>query len=268
MRRRASPALALAIFATTVGLLTFAVTPPSSSDEPVTLALSSLSFQLLIALLAAAGALLSPRRFAERLGLGRGRLGGPGVGLLVLGTIAVSHGVDGVLELSGLREQSVLAELEATVTGVRGGTLALVLVGLGLAPGIGEELLCRGFLQRGLETRLGSLRAVLVSAAIFGLLHIDPVHAAAATVLGLYLGLGAALAGSTRAAILCHSANNLLALVSLALLPELSLHGLGSSLLGFAVAAGCLGWVWRSCGGLPGAPQQPALQPQAGSDDP
>ena len=100
------------------------------------------------------------------------------------------------------------------------------------------------------------------------------------------------LAGSVRAAILCHAVNNLVAVTTAARLPEVHTPGLASALAGFAVAASCLWAVQRrrSSGAWgAGGPGQPApgdraatageppaptarrtigLQPKAGSDDP
>jgi membrane protease YdiL (CAAX protease family) len=160
--------------------------------------------------------------------------------------LALSHALDGVLEMSGLREHSALAELPVRLEGARGRTLVLALMGLGLAPGIAEELLCRGLVQRGLLERLGPVRAIGAGALLFGALHLEPVHAAFAGVLGAYLGVVAWWSDSTRAAILCHAVNNLVS-VGLAVTlgqapwaPELAAG------MGVLVAALCLGLVNRA----------------------
>jgi membrane protease YdiL (CAAX protease family) len=89
----------------------------------------------------------------------------------------------------------------------------LVLLALGLAPALGEELLFRGLVLRLLATRLGGPAAVLGSAALFGAAHLDPVHGAAAFFLGAYLGAVAWAGGSVRTPVLCHAANNTLAVL-------------------------------------------------------
>ena len=71
---------------------------------------------------------------------------------------------------------------------------------MGIAPGFGEEILFRGFLQRGLVSRLGPYRGVLLSAAIFGLAH--------------FLGVVTQFAGCIRTAILCHVLNNTLGILA------------------------------------------------------
>lgn len=240
-------------------------------DGVLWLSLASLCLELALGLLALAGGLVSARPLRERLGLHASRLPARDVALLMLGTVGMSHGVDGVLDLTGLRADSGLAELDAALAGARGAALAAALLGIGLAPGIAEELLCRGFVQRGLQPWLGTVQAVVLAALVFGALHLDPVHAAGAAVLGLYLGAAAALADSVRASALCHVANNVVAVATGALLPREALAGPGGAALGFAVAGACLWRVWRRPGRPPPGlrpAQESGLQPASGSDDP
>jgi membrane protease YdiL (CAAX protease family) len=173
------------------------------------LAWSALGVEVMLGAFACAAALLCRGPAARRLGLGAGRLSWSLLALLVIGMLALSHALDGVLEMSGLREHSALAEVPVRLEGARGRTLVLTLLALGLAPGFAEELLCRGLVQRGLLQRLGPVRAIGAGALLFGALHLEPVHAAFAVVLGAYLGGVAFWADSTRAAIGCHVVNNL-----------------------------------------------------------
>ncbi len=182
----------------------------AGTDAVESLGLLALGIELVLGLTACAGALLSRAPLAARLGLGVGRLRARSLALLILGTLALSHGLDGILDLADLRDASALAGLAETLHGARGTGLWLVLVGLVVAPGIAEELLCRGFLQRGLQPRLGAPAAVGISALAFGALHLEPIHALLAAVLGLYLGAAAYWADSTRASIACHLVNNLM----------------------------------------------------------
>jgi membrane protease YdiL (CAAX protease family) len=57
----------------------------------------------------------------------------------------------------------------------------------GLLPGVGEELLFRGVLGRGLVARWGVVRGVLLTAFLFGAVHVHPLHAALAAALGVVL---------------------------------------------------------------------------------
>lgn len=51
-----------------------------------------------------------------------------------------------------------------------------------------EEILSRGFVQRGMESRFGTLGGLLVASLLFGAIHFEPAAAANAFVLGLLLG--------------------------------------------------------------------------------
>lgn len=63
---------------------------------------------------------------------------------------------------------------------------AIVLFG-GLLPALGEELFFRGFLGRGLVARWGPVRGVLLTSLLFGAMHLHPVQATMAAVLGVVL---------------------------------------------------------------------------------
>jgi len=74
------------------------------------------------------------------------------------------------------------------LAGIRGRSLALALLSFALVPGVAEELLCRGLLQRGLEVRYGATAAIVLASLFFGAIHLDPIYSCVAAVLGLYLG--------------------------------------------------------------------------------
>jgi membrane protease YdiL (CAAX protease family) len=242
---RLALALVLGCLAVVAGLGTCALAPEGPASQPFELAVSSLGLEIFLALAALAGGLLSRRSLAARLGLEPSRISGACLVLLVLGTLGLSNGLDGLLELSGLRERSALVEFDTALAGAAGSAFWLALLGIGLAPGVGEELLCRGLVQKGIEPALGPGRAVVVAALAFGILHGDLVHGASAAILGLYLGTVVVLAGSVRASILCHTVNNLVAVTTAARLPGACVPGLASTLVGLAVAAGCLWAVQR-----------------------
>lgn len=233
------------------------------SNSAEELAISSFVLEFVLAAVAIAGAAFSSRPLGERLGLGRGRLSAVSIGALALGTLGLSMALDGLLELSGWREQSAIAHFEAQVAGARGRALLLLCLGIGIAPGVAEELLCRGLVQRGLVSRLGAPAAIGVAAVVFGLLHAEPLYAALAAVLGVYLGIAAHLAGSVRAPMFCHALNNLVAVFAAA-------YGFGPSVpaalevpLGTVVAAGGL-WAAIRAARLP--PPAAALAADSGAE--
>jgi membrane protease YdiL (CAAX protease family) len=121
----------------------------------------------------------------------------------------------------------------------------LALIGLVVAPGIAEELLCRGLLQRGLQRRLGAPAAIGISSLAFGALHLEPIHAVFAAVLGLYLGVAAYWADSTRASIGCHLVNNLASVGLMVMFGHAQPVPAVSVPLALVVCLGCLWCVGR-----------------------
>jgi hypothetical protein len=199
--------------------------------------------QLLWALVAVGGALILPgRSLGDRLGLGPGRLGKARGALALAGFLALSNGVHRAVLALGLLEGTTLAELDRVVREASPAQPWLVLLAIGLAPALGEELLFRGLLLRWLATRLPGPAAVLGSAVLFGAAHLDLVHGVAAFLLGAYLGAVAWRAGSVRPPMLCHAANNSLAVLGVqGAVPELGDAGdPWLAALALALAALCL----------------------------
>lgn len=249
--RRVPLAIALAAVAVASGAVTCGLLSSGDQSELETMAGHGLGFEIFLGILAFAGAALSPGSAWERLGLRPGRLSAGQTVLLVLGTLGASLALDGLLDLTGLKEQGSLGEFTRLIAGIRGRALLLSLLAFGLAPGISEELLCRGLLQRGLVRRLGAPVGILLASAIFGALHVDPIHAASAVALGLYLGIASHLAGGIRASIACHIVNNLVALGTGTFLPGADAGGLPAIGAGGGTALVALWLVWRLAGSPP-----------------
>jgi membrane protease YdiL (CAAX protease family) len=85
---------------------------------------------------------------------------------------------------------------------------------IGLGPGIGEELWCRGFLGRGLVGHHGMVLGVLFSSFFFGLIHIDPCQGTMAMLMGLFLHFVYLTTRSLWLPILLHFLNNSLSVVA------------------------------------------------------
>lgn len=182
---------------------------------------SSASFGLLACSL---GLLVYGRRaLGERLaltrGLMRGALAPAALVALCVGMLALGYAIDVALELTGLRRESSLQQFDQIISGARGGALVALLVGIGIAPGLGEELLFRGFLQNRMQVKLGRVTALVLSSLLFGLMHLDLAHSLGAFVFGLYLGLVLLLDQSLRGPILCHVFNNTSVVLIVALTP-------------------------------------------------
>jgi membrane protease YdiL (CAAX protease family) len=229
------------------------------ADPVLVLAAAASAIELVLVALAVSIALLAPGSARARLGLLRPRLGASDTLVLVAGTLGLSHALDALLALTGLYEGSELAAFARSMHGTRGLPLALALLAIGLLPAVAEEILCRGVLQRSLVPRLGAAPGVAVAALVFGLLHVEPVHAGFAVLLGLYLGAMAWASGSVWTPIACHAVNNVAATLGAAFGGPSVPGSPAQVALGLCVAAGALAFVWRRF--------RMGLQKLPGSDD-
>lgn len=84
---------------------------------------------------------------------------------------------------------------------------------IGLGPGIGEELWCRGFLGRGLIGNYGAVLGVIFTAFFFGAIHVDPCQGTMAMFMGLWLHFVYLMSRSLWLPMLLHFLNNSLAVV-------------------------------------------------------
>ena len=84
---------------------------------------------------------------------------------------------------------------------------------IGLGPGIGEELWCRGFLGRGLVGNYGVVFGVFATSFFFGLIHVDPCQGAMAMIAGLWLHFVYLTTRSLLLPMLLHTLNNSLAVL-------------------------------------------------------
>ncbi len=110
---------------------------------------------------------------------------------------------------------------------------------IALLPAICEELLFRGFILSGLRRDATAWSAVVVSALLFGVTHLDPARLGAVMALGALLALLALKSRSIVPAMLCHFTHNGLALVIVSRVGELEKYGL--------FADGRPTWALRAC---------------------
>ncbi|MDH3716507.1 MAG: CPBP family intramembrane metalloprotease [Planctomycetota bacterium] len=94
----------------------------------------------------------------------------------------------------------------------------LLVVGC-LIPAVAEEIYFRGLLGRGLVARYGIVGGTLLTSFFFAVIHVDPVQASSALVLGVALQLTYLATKSLLVPILLHLLNNALAFTS-SRLPE------------------------------------------------
>lgn len=81
---------------------------------------------------------------------------------------------------------------------------------MGVSAGICEEALFRGFIQNGLQNYWGPVKAVVITAVLFGLFHLDPWRTPSAILLGLLAGYLLVRTRSLYAPIVLHATSNTL----------------------------------------------------------
>jgi membrane protease YdiL (CAAX protease family) len=142
-----------------------------------------------------------------------------------------------------------LQTLERMVSTVAPTRLGLVVwLGLGAA-GFAEEFLYRGWMQPRLVARWGPSAGILVTAALFGLMHRDPQHSLRTFAVGCFLGWVALHAKSVLPGALAHGAFDLLVTAQHLYSPMRysvpgSIGTLPDGLFGLALVAACGFVVW------------------------
>ncbi|MCH2183063.1 MAG: CPBP family intramembrane metalloprotease [Mariniblastus sp.] len=82
------------------------------------------------------------------------------------------------------------------------------IIAIGVFPGVGEELLFRGYMQRRLLQRSGPWVGIGVTSVVFGLVHVTPQGIVLATIIGVWLGLLAWRTNSIWPSACCHAVIN------------------------------------------------------------
>ena len=108
-------------------------------------------------------------------------------------------------------EQSQMELIEQVLGGGLGVPFNLLM--LAVVPGICEELLFRGYVQRQFERGVGIAGGILLSGIIFGLYHLRLSQALPLSALGIYLAYLAWRTGSLWPAVIVHFANNAFAIL-------------------------------------------------------
>lgn len=132
--------------------------------------------------------------------------------------------------------------------------LGLLLLVIAVAPAIGEELIFRGVIGRGLVARHGVVAGVIMTSLMFAVVHVHPAHVVSLLPLAFFIHLVYLTTRSILAPILLHLLNNSLAVLLLkasATVPALEEAAdpemPGYVLLISAGIVGIVGWaLWRS----------------------
>jgi membrane protease YdiL (CAAX protease family) len=91
--------------------------------------------------------------------------------------------------------------------------LWLIVVMLAVVPALCEEILVRGVIARSLRPKLGVAGAILVSGALFGLMHMSVARFLPTAAFGIVLAYITLASGSVVPAMLAHGLNNAMALL-------------------------------------------------------
>ena len=129
--------------------------------------------------------------------------------LWIAGLIPLNFGLTALASAALGSPIGVRSDIQEVVSQLSAPEVLEVVAALALGPALSEELLFRGLLIGILaSSALKQGGAIVVSALVFGLAHVDPIQASISAVLGLYLGVLTWAAGSVRPAILAHALNN------------------------------------------------------------
>jgi len=196
----------------------FAVLADGTPTAPLMI-LSIAAMQVGMLLCALTFALRSKEPIARRLNMARPKLSLSRLGVVVAGTLGIAT-IAGALLTNATDETSPhLVSLLEFVGAQRGWAMVATLIAVGLLPGLCEELLFRGYVQTRLVRRLGPVAGIVLAAALFAIMHLDPQHMVIAFMLGTWCGVVVWRTGSVWSGVACHALNNTFSTVATALLP-------------------------------------------------
>ncbi len=177
-----------------------------------------------------------------------------------VGFVAIGEAGSAFVAWAHVPLSGMLPWMSRAMAGASGASLVGAVLSVGLFAGLGEELFFRGFMQARLRRRWGAWPAVLVTAAAFGIAHMNPVHSALAFAMGLYAGWLLERTGSIRPGMAGHVVNNTLCVLLSAAFPAGVEEQIGAGrCLAMALVAlvACIALLGRN-------PAAPAVAPQPG----
>ena len=144
------------------------------------------------------------------------------IGLIALNIFAAGFQVvqqalvpSSLIQIYNTLQQSIEKEYLAILGGSSVYDLFKAIIVASVIPAICEESLFRGLLQRSLEEKLTPLNAILISGAMFGFVHFNPIDIVPLVIIGFYLGILAYISQSLLLPVLIHFLNNLIAILLL-----------------------------------------------------
>jgi membrane protease YdiL (CAAX protease family) len=182
----------------------FAKQLPEELSTPTLFMLIAGSAQLAFGLVTLVAAWLSTTPLRQRLGLVRAKQSWTIYPLTMLGSIAVlAIGLCFAVALTWIIPAD--PGVEKLFEDITPENAVPFVVFIAVFPGVIEELLFRGYVQRRLLERWRPARAIVVSSLLFALVHVQPHHVVLAFPLGLWFGTIAWRTGSVYPSMLCHA---------------------------------------------------------------
>jgi membrane protease YdiL (CAAX protease family) len=108
--------------------------------------------------------------------------------------------------------------------------VSIILVGI--IPGLTEEMFFRGIILNGFEKNYSNKKAVIISALLFGIIHLNPWQFVTAFIIGI---ISAWICIKTKSIILCmyiHIFNNIVSVVALKYKEQLPINGFNTAYTG------------------------------------
>jgi membrane protease YdiL (CAAX protease family) len=207
-------AIAATVFAGLVSVVVDGVSGKSvSSASPLMAILLALVGEGTFAAVGYLGARSETPEFWNRLGFRRPRVSNATLALAAVGTILfpalglVLYQALGASAWFG-DQHDEFTKLAATIAAMPIVWKILMVVVVGVAPGVCEETLFRGFLLRGLAKRWPAWGAILISGIVFEASHFNARHAIIHVLTGFWFGYLAVRCDSIVPAIFAHAFNN------------------------------------------------------------
>ena len=105
--------------------------------------------------------------------------------LIAVGFVIVCSEIDNLMNLI-LPMPAFLQDIFGDM--FAGDSIVIALILIGLIPGFAEEMLFRGVILRGFSRNYSARKAVIVSAVLFGLVHLNPWQFVTAFIIGIVVG--------------------------------------------------------------------------------
>jgi hypothetical protein len=177
-------------------------------SRPAVLLASGAATQVALLLTALGAAILSPVPLVRRLRLHRSSLSPFGYIVAPIGGLAVAVLFSQLVTLLKIPEGGTLKVLSDSIRHLSPVELVFAVLIIGIAPGFAEEFVFRGYIQTRLVERWGRWVGIVITAVLFGIMHMDVLQGTFVVGFGLYIGYVAEKAGSIRPTMVCHAVNN------------------------------------------------------------